>query len=146
MRFILLPVALIVMFFSYGCGASDVDRSAANDSLAAPIKAKMPALLIGKWQVDSSGFINDGIQKPMEAPLADSFWEFTKDGKLVISGNVSFTSDCEVVDSAFSVTMMGVENIFRIQSVTEKELVLVSTIMDTKEMKMESISRLKRLN
>jgi hypothetical protein len=103
------------------------------------------ALLIGKWQVDSAGFINDGVQKPLEAPLADSFWEFTKDGKLIISGNISHTANINIVNNTFTIHMMGVDCDYHIKSVDENSLVLVSVIVDTKEMKMETISKFKRL-
>ena len=102
-------------------------------------------LLIGKWQVDSSGFINDGIQKPMSAPLADSFWEFTTDGKLNISGNISFSTDIKIVDNSFVINMMNIDSDYHIKSVTENELVLVSIIVDTKDMKMETISKFKKV-
>lgn len=119
----------------------EMDRPAPAPTLS----DAMNPLLIGKWQVDSSGFINNGVPTPLDAPLADSFWEFTKEGKLIISGNVSHTTDIHIVNNAFTINMMGVDCDYRIKSVNEKTLVLVGTIMDTKDMKMESVSIFKRL-
>jgi hypothetical protein len=102
-------------------------------------------LLVGKWQVDSSGFINNDVQKPMEAPLVDTYWEFTGDGKLIFSGNISYTSNITIVDNAFKVNMGGTELNYRIKSLSENSLVLLSTIVDTKEMKMESIAKLRKV-
>jgi hypothetical protein len=41
--------------------------------------------------------------------------------------------------------MGGIEMEYRIKSLTGNSLVLLSTIADTKELKMESISKLKKL-
>jgi hypothetical protein len=108
-------------------------------------ESKMPLLLVGKWQVDSAGFIDNGIQKPMDAPLADAFWEFTPDGKLIVSGNASFSCDINVVNNTFKMKMGGIEMEYRIKTLTENSLVLMSTIVDTKELKMESVSKLRKL-
>ncbi|MDQ3109275.1 MAG: hypothetical protein M3R17_05230 [Bacteroidota bacterium] len=109
MKSILLKFALLSLLFSYSCSSSN-DAGNDEDAVITETETKAFSMLIGKWQVDSAGFINDGIQKPMNAPLADAFWEF------------------------------------RIRTLNAKELVLVPTITNTREMKMETITRLKRLN
>src|SRR6187551_3255650 len=110
-----------------------------GNAMSAP--SGMNPLLVGKWQVDSSGFINNDVQKPMDAPLVDTYWEFTSDGRLIFSGNISYTSNIVVVDNSFKVNMGGTEMIYRIKSLNENSLVLMSTIVDTKELKMESIAK-----
>ena len=112
-----------------------------SDQADAP---KINPKLVGKWQVDSSGFMDNNIQTPLEAPLADAFWEFTPEGKLIISGNANFTSDLAFTGNSFKMNMSGVDMTYEIKSLTENSLVLYSTIVDTKDLKMVSVAKLSK--
>jgi hypothetical protein len=102
-------------------------------------------LLVGKWKVDSTGSVDNNVQSPMHASEVDTYWEFTDDGKLIFSGNLSYTSIITFVDNGFKITMEGIELTYRIKSLSKNSLVIMSTIVDTKEMKMESIAKLRKV-
>lgn len=105
----------------------------------------MNPLLIGKWKVDSAGFRNNGVREPLSAPLVDSYWEFTKDGQLTFSGNISNTSDITIVNNTFIVKVMGTDLRYKIASLTANDLEIVGEIGNVEKTKMESIAKLKRV-
>jgi hypothetical protein len=147
MKKVFIPIIALMMFVAFSCGVKNTEEKNSDTAIAATdrMSSENPHLLIGKWRVDSAGFIDNGVRKPLDVPLANTFWEFTPDNKVSISGSVSLTMDCNVVDNSFKMNMMGVESTYRIITLTENQLVLMSTIMDTKDLKMESISKFSKV-
>jgi hypothetical protein len=159
-----LAAILFASFGIYSCNSQPEEESTASETKrkleelsqdggipAPPAPPEPPAppivtsLLFGKWQVDSAGFENNGVRDPLSKPLVDTYWEFTKDGKLIFSGNIANECDITIVNNRFVVRMMNTEMDYKITSLTANDLEIMGEIGDIEKTKMASVAKLKRV-
>jgi hypothetical protein len=88
----------------------------------------LDSLLIGKWQVDSSGKEMGGKVWTMYPKLDTTYWEFTKKKKLNVTGNISLTVPYTIADSSIVIDFeKKIKTIYKIRSLTNSKLVIATT-------------------
>jgi hypothetical protein len=126
--FYFLVVFIPVVYFSSPRAAS---KEISSSTIVVQLGNKFDSLLIGKWQVDSSGKEMGGKVWTMYPKLDTTYWEFTKKKKLNISGNISLTAPYTIVDSSIVIDFeKKIQTIYKIRSLTNSKLVIATTASD----------------
>lgn len=134
MRFIYV----FLIAFLTGCGDST------NSEQTEPNRPQNP--FAGKWSMDSSVFINNGIRDVVSAPLLPTSWIFGEDGSYKVQNSITLSGTYSFNNDSLFVNLMSVPNEYEIISHTKNNVHLRSTIIETDSISMKTDAYLTRLN
>jgi hypothetical protein len=110
------------------------DTGEKNNSIVIP-------KLLGKWEIDSLVFVNNGVRGNASPPIFPTFWEVKAMGEVIISGGNNFSTTYTVEDlKHFTLILAGVELNYEIKEITKEKLIVESIIMVTKEIDMRTLT------
>lgn len=111
------------------------------------IEKKQQDMLIGKWQLDSSVYIQDEVNGIMTAPMLPTVWNFQETGNYSVENSVKMTGTFQHFDDSLFVVLMEVPNEYKILKLDQSSLQLRSKIYENDSSSMFTevyLSRLKK--
>ena len=135
-----LWICFVVAVFILSCG--DSKKSAPqNESGSQPGAVD---LLTGTWLLDSSLYFEDKQLTTVAPPVMPTTWEFAADGKYTVKNTLTLNGSYQRTDDSVYIMLMDVPNSYEIISLTDANLRLRATIVDTTEMSLQTDAGLTR--
>ena len=100
--------------------------------------------LLGRWHVNIAYFINDGVKSEGSEPIVETTWIFHQNGDLTIQTNNKMEATYKLEGDKLDVTFYGTVLKYTIKEYSGTNMVLQSTILETEEKSMYSISEFSR--
>jgi len=107
-----------------------------------PILEEIP--IFGQWWMDTTYFVNDGVQGEGSTPILPTSWTLSEDGSMFIENASQIFASFELTDDHLLVEMLGMIMDYTILELTDNTMRLMNTIYETDTGSLRTLSILRR--
>lgn len=102
------------------------------------------AQIMGTWWVDTTYFIDDGVQDEGSTPILPTSWTFSEDGSMLIENSSRMFATYELAEGHILIDMLGTIMDHTILELTNNSLRLTNTVYEFDSGSLRAISILRR--
>jgi len=136
---------VLLSFFICSLLMSCSGAESVTDETTSVAEEKPMDIILGKWSMDSSAFINSGVRTEATPPIMPTTWTFTEDGTYKVENSMTMPGTFSRTDDSLFIVLMGVPNDYEILLLDDTYLQLRSTIFETDSASMKTEAFLTRI-
>lgn len=114
----------------FSCQTNNLEEPILSNESSDDLTEKKSSVLIGSWQVDSSVFVDNGVEGIFEPPIAPTTWTFAENGDYFVENTMRMSGTFLHDNNQIDVELMGIKTDYQIIELNKKHLITSSTIYE----------------